>query len=41
MSETIPLEICVNFAASLDMGRNVCCILRISMDESSENELQS
>ena len=41
MSEIISLEICVNFAASLDMGGSLYCILFISMDESSENELQS
>ena len=41
MSEKISLKMGVKFAASLNMGENLCCLLYIITYENGENELQS
>ena len=40
MSENISLKMGVNFAASLNMGKNLCWILYIITYKRDQNELQ-
>ena len=41
MSENISLKMGVKFAASLNMGKNLCWVLYIITYKKGENELQS